>query len=576
MQGEPVRVLQGQSSVAPPFSTPRANLVARYGSCRFPQQPSATTTIQSPKQKTWTVRLLPFGEETLLSPAVTRVLVSWIGNTDLKAAASVVDAGVGPIGQALDARQFDEVVLLTNYRKSDVDAYASWVKPRTKAKVVIVSVLLEDPTEFTAVYKLADEELAGIVGCHGKPGNALQLTLHLSPGTPTMAAVWIILGKTRYPAELIQTSKERGLVTASIPLDIAAEFVDLIPELLRGSDAALEARTAGQLPEAPKFGDIVYRCTSMVDVMERARRVASRAVPVLIEGESGTGKELLARAIHEEGPRKKCPFVAVNCGALPANLIEAALFGQKRGAFTGALDAKGYFRAAEGGTLFLDEIGELPLEAQVKLLRALQERAVTPVGETATQAVNARIIAATNRDLGAECQVGRFREDLFYRLAVAVLRLPPLRERKGDLQPLIGTLLDKANQTGAEEEPGYQRKSLSPGAKNLLLNHPWPGNIRELENTLMRATVWTSGTTITERELRHALLSGVGGNHHNVAAIPLGDGFELDEHLSEISRQFVTRALKEADGNKSRAAELLGLNSRQTLNNRMKVLGVTE
>jgi transcriptional regulator with PAS, ATPase and Fis domain len=477
----------------------------------------------------------------------------------------------------LAVREFDEVVLLSNYEKAEADAYVSWGKSRTTAKIAATPVRLSDPTEFTAVYKAADEALSGVVARHGKAGSGLQLTLHLSPGTPTMAAIWVILGKTRYPAELIQTSKERGLVTASVPLDIAAEFVDLIPELLRGPDAALEARTAGNLLETPQFGDVVYRCSAMADVMERARRVTTRAVPVLIEGESGTGKELLARAIHEEGPRKAFPFLAVNCGALPPDLVESALFGHKRGAFSGAsTNAKGYFRAAEGGTLFLDEIGELPLDAQVKLLRALQERAVTPVGDTAAYPVNVRIIAATNRDLAAECQARRFREDLFYRLAVAVLRLPPLRERKGDLQLLIGTLLDKANQTGAEEEPGYQRKVLSAGAKNLLLNYPWPGNIRELENTLMRATVWIRGTTITERELRQSLLGVTGSDRFNAATVPLGDGFELDAHLNGIERQLIVRALAEVAGNKTKAAKLLGLKSHQTLTNRMGKVGVPE
>lgn len=505
------------------------------------------------------------------------ILVSWIGLTDLRAAEGMAEAGIGPIGQALDGLKFDQVVLLSNFKKPVTDAYTTWARKRSNAKLSVDLVELRDPTEFGAVYKLADACLAQIVGREGKPQDKFMLTLHLSPGTPTMAAIWVILGKTRYPAELIQSSKERGLVTASVPLDIAAEFVDLIPELLRGPDEALEARTLGHAQETPSFGRIVYRCTAMRDVMERAKMVTARAVPVLIEGASGTGKELLARAIHEEGPRKKRPFVAVNCGALPQNLVESALFGHKKGAFSGAVsDTKGYFMAAEGGTLFLDEIGELALDAQVKLLRALQERAVTPVGDTAAHPFNVRIIAATNRDLGAECQARRFREDLFYRLAVAVLRLPPLRERKGDLQPLIDTLLDRANQVGVEEEPGYQRKTLSPGAKNLLLNHHWPGNVRELENTLMRATVWTTATTITERDLRQAFLGTSGSDRIDAATIPLGDGFELDAHLNEIERHLIVRAMAQSAGNKSQAARLLGLNSRQTLNNRMEKVGVSQ
>jgi DNA-binding NtrC family response regulator len=506
-----------------------------------------------------------------------RVLCCWIGNTDLRAAAGDASAGKGPIGQALEKREFDEVVLLSNYPKKQLDPFRNWVNGLTRAKVAFEQVTLADPTDFAAVYQLADGALTRLRERFQKARAPLQLTLHLSPGTPVMTAVWVILGKTKHPAELIQTSKERGLQTTSVPLDIAAEFVDLIPELLRRPDAALEARSGGALPSAPSFGDIVYRCAAMADVVGRARKVAMRRVAVLIEGESGSGKELLARAIHQEGPRKNEPFVAVNCGALPKDLVESQLFGHKKGAFTGAVtDAKGYFREAKGGTLFLDEVGELPLEAQVKLLRALQEKQVVPVGETRAQPIDVRVIAATNRNLAAECRAGQFRQDLFYRLAIAVLRLPPLRDRKGDLGPLVDSLLEKANAIGAQEEPGYKRKALSPGARNLLLNHGWPGNVRELENTLMRATVWTEGSTIEERDARAAIMSVGASDTGAIASRPLGDGFELDAYLDELSRSYVVRALKEAGGNKRLAAKLLGLNSRQTLNNRMKSLGVTE
>ncbi len=504
-----------------------------------------------------------------------RVLCCWVGKTDLRAAKGEAGVGAGPIGQALQGREFDQALLLSNDTKAQVDAYAKWARQQSSARIVVERVALGDPTHFSDVYQLADAALCKLKQDLAQKKQPVELTLHLSPGTPTMAAVWIILGKTRHPAELIQTSRERGLQTAAVPLDIAAEFVDLIPELMKKPDASLEARAAGTIPEAPTFGDIVYRCAAMNDVVTRARRVAARGVSVLIEGESGTGKELLARAIHREGPRSDKPFVAVNCGALPASLVESLLFGHKKGAFTGAITAaKGYFREAAGGTLFLDEVGELPLDAQVKLLRALQEKVVVPVGETRECAVDVRVIAATNRQLAAECRAGRFREDLFYRLAIAVLQLPPLRDRGGDLAPLIERLLRLANELGALEQPGYQRKGLSPGARNLLNNHRWPGNVRELENTLMRATVWTEGATIRERDMRAALLDESASEPGALAGQPLGDGFELDAQLDEISRAYVMRALKDAGGNKSRAAELLGLKSRQTLNNRMKSLGV--
>ena len=271
-----------------------------------------------------------------------------------------------------------------------------------------------------------------------------------------MAAVWIILAKTRFPAELIESSKEHGVRTASVPFDIAADF---LPDLLARPDRELERLAAGLPPEAPEFSAIVHRSPVMQRVIARARRVAPRSIPVLIEGESGTGKELLARAIHQASPRRDRPFVTVNCGAIAPDLVESELFGHEKGAFTGAgAQRRGYFEAAHTGTLFLDEIGELPKPAQVKLLRALQEGEVTRVGATAPTRVDVRILAATNRTLAAEVAAGRFREDLFYRLAVAVIDLPPLREREGDAGLLLDRLLDQVNRESGTE-PGYSQRN---------------------------------------------------------------------------------------------------------------------
>ena len=229
----------------------------------------------------------------------------------------------------------------------------------------------------------------------------------------------------------------------------------------------------------------------MVHVIARARRVAPRSVPVLIQGESGTGKELLARAIHRASPRRDRSFLAVNCGAIPAELVESELFGHEKGAFTGADRARvGYFEAADGGSLFLDEVGELSMLAQVKFLRILQDGKVLAVGSRSHRDVDVRIIAATNRSLAGEVAEGRFREDLFYRLAVADLKLPALREREGDLGLLVERLLEQVNGEHANQ-PGFEPKKISPGARNLLMAHPWPGNVRELLNTLHRTALWS-------------------------------------------------------------------------------------
>ncbi len=253
-----------------------------------------------------------------------------------------------------------------------------------------------------------------------------------------------------------------------MPFDLSAEF---IPDLLRKPDQRLENLSAGLSPEAPEFESIIHRSHTMKRVIAKARLVAPRSVPVLIEGDSGTGKELLARAIHNASVRKKKPFVAVNCGAIPSELIESELFGHEKGAFTGAeIQRKGYFEAANTGTLFLDEIGELPLAAQVKLLRALQEKEVTRLGASKPIPFDVRIIAATNRDLIKEIANGRFRPDLFYRIAVAVLKLPPLKDRTGDVGLLIDRILDQINEESVNE-PGYKYKKISAAAKNLMLQH---------------------------------------------------------------------------------------------------------
>ncbi|HOV88271.1 MAG TPA: sigma-54 dependent transcriptional regulator, partial [Syntrophobacteraceae bacterium] len=409
------------------------------------------------------------------------VLTCWIGKTDLRAPKEFEEVGLGPIAQAVEARSYEEVVLISDYPEAEVSPYLAWLRSRASTKVSIHYQKLSSPTNFGEIYKVAVRIVEEIQKAYSEE---VSLTFHLSPGTPAMAAVWIILAKTRFPAELIESSKPYGVRTASVPFDISAEF---IPDLLRKPDTELKRLSAGVPPEAPEFSDIVHRSEVMQRVITKARRVSPRSVPVVIEGESGTGKELLARAIHNASPRFGKPFVAVNCGAIPLELIESELFGHQKGAFTGADRTRtGHFETANGGTLFLDEIGELPLSAQVKILRTLQEGEIMRVGTSTPIKIDVRVIAATNRSLIEEVAQQRFRADLFYRLAVVILYLPPLRERSGDLTLLIDRLLDQIN-LESSTEPGYVHKKISAAAKNLLLLHSWPGNVRELLNTLRRA-----------------------------------------------------------------------------------------
>jgi len=492
------------------------------------------------------------------------ILFSWIGFTDLKASRGEKNLGLGPIAQAVSERSFQEVILIYDVSDSDCNHYVKWLKTFTSAKIQTRKVSLSSPTHFGNIYEAA----VGVIKLRLESKDSdVELTYHLSPGTPAMAAVWIIIAKTRFPATLIESSIKGGVKVASVPFDLSAEF---IPDLLRNPDEKLEKLTAGLLPDAPEFENIIHRSNIMKRVVAKARLIAPRSVPVLIEGDSGTGKELLARAIHKASPRRETPFVAVNCGAIPSELIESELFGHEKGAFTGAEKQRiGYFGAANMGTLFLDEIGELPLQAQVKLLRALQEKEVTRLGSSKPISFDVRIIAATNRDLIKEVAQGRFRPDLFYRIAVAVLKLPPLKDRAGDVGLLIDRILDQINEESVDE-PGYKYKKISAAAKNLMLQHAWPGNVRELQNTLTRAAIWSSGTTIDLEDIQDAILPGSFREDANLLNRPLGDGFNLIEITDKISRHYIDRALKEAHGNKTRAAQLVGLPNYQTFSNWMK------
>ena len=497
---------------------------------------------------------------------VRRVLIGWVGVSDLNAPAKGAAGDLGPIAQALAARSFDQVVLLEYFGKPEhqklLPGYVAWLRARTDARIIERPESLRGPTDFGGIYEAARQACRDVL-CETREA---ALTFHLSSGTSTMWAVWMLLGKTIFPAELIESSREQGVKTAEVPFDIAAEF---LPDLLREPDERLRSQSTAEPPPAPEFEAIIHRSRVMARLIQRARRVALRNVPVLIEGESGTGKELLAKAIHQASPRRAKPFKALNCGAIPATLVESELFGVAKGSATGVDAREGYFEAADGGTLFLDEIGELPLPVQVALLRVLQDSEVTRVGARQSKRVDVRVIAATNRTIIDEVANGRFREDLFYRLAVAVLRLPPLRDRPGDLGLLADELLKQVNRD-ASGEPGYKDKKLSAGARRLVLAHPWPGNVRELLLTLKRAAIWSESPTISAEEMREALLAIPRAQRRDTLGRPLGAGLNLQEILKDVARHYLGRALDEAGGNKTRAAELVGAPSYQTLSNWLK------
>jgi DNA-binding NtrC family response regulator len=302
----------------------------------------------------------------------------------------------------------------------------------------------------------------------------------------------------------------------------------------------------------------------MRNVLERARQIAAldETPPVLITGETGTGKGLVARTIHSSGPRAARPFIEVNCTALPATLMEAELFGYERGAFTDAKESKlGLFEAAEGGFLFLDEIGDVELALQGKLLRAIEDRTVRRVGGIRDRKIDVRILAATNRDLERDAQRDHFRKDLYYRLAVILLRLPPLRERGEDVLLLAEHFLRNFAAKYARDV-----RNLSPAARDDLLAYPWPGNVRELSHVIERGVLWSQGPVLEPDHLSLTMPA-------TVAAVLTAPTTQSGLDLSSTERTLIERALTEAGGNQTRAAQLLGI-SRDTLRYRLKKFGI--
>ncbi len=304
-----------------------------------------------------------------------------------------------------------------------------------------------------------------------------------------------------------------------------------------------------EIEQKYSFGDIVARSEAMARVFDLVRKVADHKTTVLIIGESGTGKELIARAIHFNGARAEGPLVNINCGGIPENLLESELFGYKRGAFTDAVkDKPGRFEEAHGGTIFLDEIGELPLALQVKLLRVLQEEEIAPLGDTGTKTIDVRVIAATSKDLKKEVEIGRFREDLFYRINVMPVRLPALRDRRGDIPLLVGHFMDRFDKKLQKRVEG-----LSSDAMPLLMDYPWPGNVRELENVIERAVLLATSRYITPADLPSTLSSPKGRPSY----LDPADTFSIKAATKELTRNLIEKALKETGGNRTQAARLL-------------------
>jgi two-component system, NtrC family, response regulator PilR len=382
-------------------------------------------------------------------------------------------------------------------------------------------------------------------------GNGIELVRHIqsvAPGLPV--AVITAHGNMESAVEAL---KAGAFDFVSKPLDLQA-LRSLVNTALRLDGSVAPAR--------PTARTLIGDSSAIAEVRAKVARVARSQAPVYISGESGTGKELVARMIHDHGPRASGPFVPVNCGAIAPELMESELFGHKKGAFTGAhVDRIGLFEAADGGTLFLDEVADLPVAMQVKLLRAIQEKSVRPVGAQREVSLDARIVSATHKSLGELVGKGLFRQDLFYRINVIELNVPPLRERRGDIDAFATHFIDRISSSLGQRAPELDSEAVAR-----LERHDYPGNVRELENIIERAVALSDGRRIRAEDL------GIGTASSPQAYEALA-GRNLDEYLADVEIHAIESALDAAQGNKSAAARRLGLKL-GALRYRMQKLGM--
>ena len=407
----------------------------------------------------------------------------------------------------------------------------------------------------------------------GEPFDLCLTDMRLPDGDGLDLVAWIQQNRAQLPVAVITAhgnveSAVRALKLGAFdfvskPLDLGI-LRKLIDNAIRLSASAAAAEPAVD----PGRSRLIGHSLPMEQLRELIGRVARSEAPVHISGESGTGKELVARLIHESGARRECPFIAVNCGAIPTELMESEFFGHKRGSFTGAVaDKKGLVQAAEGGTLFLDEVADLPLHMQVKLLRVVQEKTVRPVGEAQEEKVDVRILSATHKSLAELVAQGLFREDLFYRINVIELHVPSLRERPEDIPDIARTVLMRLGKRISGPAP-----RISDDALAQLAAYPFPGNVRELENVLERALTLCLGGMITAEHIRlrssaRAPAPSLAPVEHASASGALGD------HLEDIERNAILQALEKTRYNKTAAAKLLGMSFR-ALRYRVKKLGI--
>jgi transcriptional regulator with PAS, ATPase and Fis domain len=458
----------------------------------------------------------------------------------------------GPILSLLSTRSFEQVYLFDTptTRKITKATKSAISQLHRDTQVDILDTNLDDPTEYREIFKVLRSHVRKIADKF----EGASFYIAVASGTPQMHACWVLLAAAgEIPARILHTrpprfvTKERPVVSE---IDLTSSEFPTVR--FHGKPIVTNKEIEVDVDTIKSTVGIIGDHPAIQHALETAAMLASSQAPILIMGETGTGKELVARLVHQLSGRPKEVFVAVNCAAIPEDLVESLLFGHKKGAFTGALITQvGKFDVAHNGTLFLDEIGELSLPAQAKLLRVVQDGLVEPIGQVKPHKVDVRIVGATNRDLRRLVKQGKFREDLFYRINVGEIKLPPLRERRSDIPTLALHILDRLN--GTLRRP----KRLSAEALSRLQSHNWPGNVRDLENVIERSIRLCRHDVLDADDL---LITEPVTYSDPLDALPNPyEGFVLDEFLGSARKQMILRALEAARGNQSQAARMLGI-----------------
>jgi len=459
---------------------------------------------------------------------------------------------LGPILSLVNVRSFEHIILFSTpstveHTQATKDALETL---HPELMVEMRDLPLDDPTDYNAILRGLRTHILEICDRFSQA----QFFIAVASGTPQMHACWVLLAASgEIPAHILHVrpprfvSKDRPMVSE---VDLTSPDFPLVRAHVGGLESPYDI--PDDIDTVVQQLGIVGDHPRMRQALEYGAALALSAVPILLLGETGTGKELFARCIHRLSGRPADRFVPINCAALPQELVESMLFGHKRGAFTGAMsDQKGKFDVADRGTLFLDELAELPLSTQAKLLRVLQDGVVEPLGSASSHHVNVRIIAATNHDLQQAILHRKFREDLYYRLNVGEIHVPPLRERRSDIPKIALHVLDRVN-------AGLRRpRHLAPSALWRLQHHSWPGNVRDLQNVIERSLRLATKDVLEADDL---LISELLVATDPLARLPApGAGFSLEEYVASARKQLILRALEMADGNQSAAARLLGI-----------------